>query len=78
MHVGRCLSFVFATALFGLSVGHAAELAGKPSRTRSRRLRNRRPNIATLPARPAFSRRMELRVRMSGYIATGVSAGQIK
>ncbi len=78
MGVGRCLSFVMATALFGLRVGYAAELPAQAEQNKKQKAAEPAVKHCDIAGSPGVLGPNGVCVRISGYIETGVGVGQIK
>jgi hypothetical protein len=77
MTVGRCLAFALVTAFLGAIAGQAAELPVQNAQSKKPKTAEpvRHCDIAGSPGILAAN---GVCVRMSGYISSGVSAGQLK
>ena len=77
MTVERCFAFALAVALLGAIAGQAAELPAQNAQNKKRKQPEpvRHCDIAGSPGVLAEN---GVCMRMSGYISTGVGAGQLK
>ena len=77
MTIERCFAFALVTALLGAIAGQAAELPARNAQSTKPKQAEpvRRCDIAGSPGILAAN---GVCVRMSGYISSGVSAGQLK
>jgi hypothetical protein len=76
MTVERCFAFALAIALLGAIAGRAAELPAQNAQSKKpKQAAVRHCDIAGSPGILAAN---GVCVRMSGYISSGVSVGQIK
>jgi len=77
MTVERCFAFALAVALLGAIAGQAAELPAQNAQSKKPKQAEpvRHCDIAGSPGILAAN---GVCVRMSGYISSGVSAGQLK
>ncbi len=75
--VERCLAFALVAALLGAVAGHAAELPAQNAQNKKPKQPEpvRHCDVAGSPGILAAN---GVCVRMSGYISTGVGAGQLK
>jgi hypothetical protein len=77
MTVERCFAFALAFALLGAIAGQAAELPAQ--NTQSKKPKQAEPvRHCDIAGSPGVLTADGVCVRMSGYISTGVGAGQLK
>jgi hypothetical protein len=77
MALERCFAFALAVALLGAIAGQAAELPAQ--NTQSKKPKQAEPvKHCDIAGSPGIVAATGVCVRMSGYISTGVSAGQLK
>jgi hypothetical protein len=81
MSLERRFAFALAAALVGAAVGQTAEL---PAQNAPENAPNKKPNqaeptkLCNIAGAPGIQAANGVCVRFTGYLSTGVSAGQIK